>query len=112
MTSPPTQLMRANAADEPRVETREGGAIGTVHALVVDKRNGQTQFAVLSLGGFLGMGKSFYPVPFALLAYDGVRDVYVASLDRKQLEGGPSWANNAPAFDAGYAERVQSYYRS
>lgn len=105
-------FLRATAAEEPRVETRDGNGVGTVHAYVIDKRTGRTDFAVLSLGGFLGMGKSYYPVPFGLLDYDPVRDVYVAGLDRKQLEGGPSWANNPPQFDQTYAERVTSYYRS
>lgn len=115
MTTPadtPTSLIRATAVTEPRVETREGSTVGTVHAFLIDKRSGRSEFAVLSLGGFLGMGKSFYPVPFALLDHDSVRDVYVASLDRKQLEGGPSWANNPPTFDQAYADRVASYYRS
>lgn len=112
MASPPTPLIRATAVEEPKVETRDGGTVGAVHAYVVDKRTGRADFAVLSLGGFMGMGKSFYPVPFTLLDYDAVRDVYVAALDRKQLEGGPSWANSPPAFDQSYADRVASYYRS
>lgn len=112
MASPPTPLIYAVASGEPRVETREGASVGTVHAYLIDKRAGRADFAVLSLGGFLGMGKSFYPVPFGLLDHDAVRDVYVATLDRKQLEGGPSWANNAPDFDQAYAERVANYYRS
>ena len=112
MATTPIPLIRATAVTELKVETREGSAVGTVHAYLLDKHSGRTDFAVLSLGGFLGMNKSFYPVPFPLLAYDPVRDVYVASLDRKQLEGGPSWANTVPDFDATYADRVASYYRS
>lgn len=111
MSSASIPLVRATAASEPKVESRDGGAVGVVHAYLVDKRSGRADFAVLSLGGFLGMGKSFYPVPFGLLDYDAVRDVYVVALDRKQLEGGPSWANNPPEFDAAYADRVASYYR-
>lgn len=112
MASPPTPLIQAVATGEPRVESREGASIGSVHAYLIDKRAGRADFAVLSLGGFLGMGKSFYPVPFGLLDYDAVRDVYVATLDRKQLEGGPSWASSPPTFDQPYADRVASYYRS
>jgi hypothetical protein len=77
---------------------------------MVDKRSGQTYYAILSLGGFLGMGKSFYPIPFSLLAYDVPNDHYVVTADRRLLEGGPSWANNAPDFDQAYADRVSSYY--
>lgn len=110
--APPTPFVRATAVTEPRVESRDGALVGTVHAYLVDKHAGRADFAVLSLGGFLGMGKSFYPVPFTLLAFDAVRDVYVVTLDRKQLEGGPSWSNNPPTVDQAYADRVASYYRS
>lgn len=108
----PTPLARATAVTPIKVENRDGAAVGEVHAYLLEKRGGEARFAVLSLGGFLGMGRSFYPVPFALMEFDAVRDVYVIALDRKQLEGGPSWANNAPEFDQPYADRVASYYRS
>lgn len=111
-TSPPASFVRATTVGEPKVETRDGAAVGTVHAYLIDKRSGRADFAVLSLGGFMGMGRSFYPVPLTLLDFDPVRDVYVAALDRKQLEGGPSWSNTVPDFDQPYADRVASYYRS
>ena len=108
--TPTPMLVQANAVHAPRVESREGAAIGSVHAYMIHKGSGHVSHAVLSLGGFLGMGKSFYPVPWALLQFDAVRDVYVATVERKLLEGGPSWSNNAPQFDTDYAERVAGYY--
>ncbi len=92
------------------VRTRDGDKLGHVKSLVVDKRTGRSVYAILSLGGFLGLNKSFYPVPFSLLVYDTVEDGYVVTIDRRILEGGPSWSNNAPTFDQAYAERVLSYY--
>ena len=106
----PTPLVRATAVTPTRVENRDSGAVGQVAEFAVDPASGQARFAVLSLGGFLGFNKSFYPVPFALLQFDPVRDVYVIPLDRKRLEGGPSWANTAPAFDDDYAAGVTRYY--
>ena len=103
-------LVRANIADHMKVESRDGDAIGSVQALMVHKGSGRTTHAVLSLGGFLGMGKSYYPLPFALLRFDVVRDLYVVTIDRRMLEGGPSWSNNAPTFDQAYADRVAKYY--
>lgn len=92
------------------VRSRDGDKLGHVEAVMVDKRTGQTAYAVLSLGGFLGMGKSYYPIPFSLVAYDVPNDHYIVTADRRLLEGGPSWANNAPDFDQAYADRVSSYY--
>ena len=103
-------LVQANVATTLKVASRDGAAIGTIHAMMVHKGTGRTTHAVLSLGGFLGIGKSFYPVPFELLTYDAARDHYTITVDRRLLEGGPSWANNAPTFDQAYADRVAGYY--
>lgn len=93
-----------------KVRSRDGDNLGHIKALMVDKRTGQSTYAVLSLGGFLGLNKSYYPVPFSVLAYDPAGDDYIVTIDRRMLEGGPSWANNAPAFNQAYADRVSSYY--
>lgn len=103
-------LVQANVANTLKVQSRDGNAVGTVHALMVHKGTGRTTHAVLSLGGFLGMGKSFYAVPFELLIYDVAHDLYTITVDKRLLEGGPSWANNAPTFDQAYADRVAGYY--
>ena len=109
-TEPAPLLVRAALSPEMKVESRDGDAVGTVHDFMCHKQSGRITHAVLSLGGFLGMGKSYYPLPFQLLRYDPVRDLYVVTIDRRMLEGGPSWANNAPAFDQAYADRVARYY--
>ena len=107
----PTQLLvQSTLSHAMKVESRDGDNIGSVYAFMVHKGSGRATHAVLSLGGFLGMGKSFYPLPFALLQFDTVRDGYVVTIDRRLLEGGPSWANNPPLFDQAYADRVASYY--
>jgi hypothetical protein len=103
-------LLQSNVAHSVKVESRDGDVVGSVYSFMVHKGSGRVTHAVLSLGGFLGMGKSFYPVPFALLQFDPVRDLYVITVDRRLLEGGPSWSNNAPVFDQAYADRVASYY--
>jgi hypothetical protein len=107
----PTQiLVQSTLSATMKVDSRDGDHLGAVHAFMVHKGSGRVTHAVLSLGGFLGMGKSFYPLPFALLQFDAVRDLYVVTIDRRMLEGGPSWANNAPVFDQAYADRVARYY--
>ena len=109
----PTQiLIQSNVAHSLKIESRDGDSVGSVYSFMVHKGTGKVTHAVLSLGGFLGMGRSFYPLPFALLDFDPVRDLYVVTIDRRLLEGGPSWANNAPVFDQAYADRVASYYGS
>ncbi|MET0373156.1 MAG: PRC-barrel domain-containing protein, partial [Rhizorhabdus sp.] len=100
----------SNNADQMTVNSRDGEKIGHVSSFMINKRSGQALYAVLTIGGFLGLGKAYYPLPFSLLAYDPVNDGYQITIDRRVLEGGPSWANNAPLFDQSYADRVASYY--
>jgi hypothetical protein len=110
-TATPTLLLaQANVAGSLRLDSRDGDHIGSVFAFMVHKGTGRATHAILALGGFLGMGKSYYPLPFELLSFDAVRDLYVVTIDRRMLEGGPSWANNAPEFDQAYADRVAGYY--
>ncbi|MHA6719179.1 PRC-barrel domain-containing protein [Sphingomonas sp. RS6] len=106
-----TSLLVSARVDGLRLRSRDGDSIGQIHAMMVDKGSGTTRYAVLALGGFLGMGKSFYPLPFELLAYDPGADDYVVTIDRRVLEGGPSWSNNAPDFTQAYADRVSGYYQ-
>ena len=107
----PTNLLLAtNKVDGTKVATRDGDALGTVYSLMINKRTGGATYAVLSLGGFLGMGKSYYPLPFQSLTYDHVADGYVVTIDRRLLEGGPSWSSNPPEFNQAYADRVSQYY--
>lgn len=108
--TPTLLLIQANVSGSVKVESRDGDHVGAIHAFEVHKASGRVTHAVLSLGGFLGVGKSYYPLPFQLLQFDPVRDLYVVTIDRRLLEGGPSWANNAPVFDQAYADRVASYY--
>lgn len=113
--SPATEtnlLVASNRIDGTKVTGRDGDSIGSVHSLMIDKRTGRSMYAVLSLGGFLGLGKSYYPLPFELLSFDPLTDSYSVTIDRRLLEGGPSWANNPPEFDQAYADRVSSYYGS
>lgn len=104
-------LVPASLAETMKVRARDTNkAIGTLHAFMVHKRSGRSMYAVLSLGGFLGVGRTYYPVPIQLLAYDLAADAYVSSVEAKTLEGGPNWSGTAPDFDQAYADRVASYY--
>lgn len=107
---PIQMLVQSNETDVMKVKTLEGDKLGSVFAFLIHKRSGRVAYVVLTIGGFLGMGKAYYPLPFSLLAFDATSDTYMIRIERKVLEGGPSWANNPPLFDQAYANRLASYY--
>ena len=52
------------------VYDRKGDKIGSVHHLMINKYTGQVAYAVISFGGFLGIGAEYHPIPWRLLDYD------------------------------------------
>jgi sporulation protein YlmC with PRC-barrel domain len=44
--------------------------IGSIERVMIDKRSGKVSYAVLSFGGFLGIGDDHYPIPWESLKYD------------------------------------------
>jgi len=93
-----------------------GERIGTIDNLSIDKTSGQVIYALLSFGGFLGIGERFHPLPWKVLDYDAVREGYVVPLDKAQLQAAPSYTQDElEAFGAGdqtYRDRLFAYYGS
>ncbi len=86
------ELISSRRVEGTRVYNREGEKLGTVHSVMIEKRSGQVSYALLFLGGFLGIGTNVHPVPWEMLSYDLDRDGYVIDLTREQLENAPTFA--------------------
>ncbi len=94
------------------VYNRQAEHLGSVYNLMVDKHSGQVAYAVMSFGGFLGMGESYHPLPWRALTYDPHQGGYVVDLDRSRLETAPSYTSStAPNWsDRNYGHRVDDFY--
>ncbi len=106
------RLIASNKVEGTAVYNRQGERLGTVHNFMVDKYTGQVAYAVMSFGGFLGLGESYHPLPWRVLTYDTNMGGYVVDLDKSKLEGAPSYtAANEPNWsDRDYGRRVHDYY--
>jgi PRC-barrel domain len=91
---------------------RQGERLGTVHNFMVDKSTGQVAYAVMSFGGFLGMGESYHPLPWRVLNYDTRQGGFVIDVDRSRLEKAPSYmASKVPNWsDRTYGSRIGQFY--
>lgn len=95
------------------VHGRDGDKLGTIAKLILDERTGQIAYVILSTGGFLGLGQSYHPIPWSAFRFDETEGGYVANIDKRLLEGAPSFRpDSAPAFDEAYGRRVTDYYRA
>jgi hypothetical protein len=91
-----------------------GENIGEIEDVMIDKPTGKVAYAVMSFGGFLGMGKRHHPLPWSLLKYDTGLGGYVVNLSKEQLEGAPSYGDeDKPNWsDRAYENKVHSHYGS
>ena len=61
------RLIASNKVEGTAVFDRAGEQLGTVYNFMVDKVSGQVAYAVMSFGGFLGIGESYHPLPWRAL---------------------------------------------
>jgi hypothetical protein len=105
------RLIASDKVEGTAVYNRQNERLGSVYNFMVDKRSGQVAYAVLSFGGFLGIGDSYYPLPWKALSYDTKMGGYVVDLDKDRLQGAPSYAAEAADWnDPAYGRRIDEYY--
>ncbi len=68
--------------------------IGSVQRVMIDKISGKVAYAVISFGGFLGMGEDYYPLPWPNLKYDTNLGGYRVGVTEDQLKGAPKYSNS------------------
>lgn len=105
------RLIAADKVEGTTVYNRTGDSLGSIYGLMLDKVDGRVAYAVMSFGGFLGIGERYHPLPWATLTYDTARGGYVVDLSREQLEDAPSYASDESPWDRpGYGRTVHDYY--
>jgi hypothetical protein len=104
-------LIAADKVKGTNVYNRAGEKLGSVEDIMIDKVSGRAIYAVMSFGGFLGMGEKHHPLPWATLKYDTQKGGYVVNLDKKQLEGAPNYDRDSEfKWTPEYGRKVDSYY--
>ena len=68
--------------------------IGKIERIMIDKQSGKVAYAVLSFGGFLGIGDEHYPIPWGKLTYDEGLGGYRTDISKDTLEGAPRYRSD------------------
>jgi sporulation protein YlmC with PRC-barrel domain len=104
-------LIASDRVEGTAVYNLRGEKLGRISNFMVDKRSGQVRYAVLSFGGFLGLGNDHYPLPWSMLRYDTKLDGYAIELDKRVLDDAPRYAGDRqPGYDEDYGRSVYQYY--
>jgi hypothetical protein len=106
-------LIASNKVEGTAVYNRQGDKLGEVYNFMVGKRSGEVAYAIMSFGGFLGIGQKYHPLPWNALTYDTGKKGYVVDADKERLMGAPSYqAGEDPFARPGYGQQVRDYWSS
>ena len=83
-------LVPSDRVEGASIYDHDGGKIGTIERLMLDKMTGAVAYAVVRYSSFLGVDSHHYPVPWHSLKYDLVRKCYETDLTLEELRSGPS----------------------
>jgi hypothetical protein len=104
-------LIASNKVEGTAVYGRDGERLGSVYNFMVSKRSGQVTYAVMSFGGWLGLGERYHPLPWDALTYNADLGGYVVGLTKERLRTAPSHsADQNATFSEDYWRQVRTYW--
>ncbi|MBI2736363.1 MAG: PRC-barrel domain-containing protein [Rhodospirillales bacterium] len=87
----PNTLINAERVEGTSVYNAQGDKLGSIDDIMLDKVSGKAIYAIMSFGGFLGIGEKYHPIPWSALNYDESKGGYVVNLDKQMLERAPTY---------------------
>lgn len=106
------RVLAASTLAGDQVQNSAGEDLGKVDEIMIDIPAGKVAYAVLSFGGFLGMGNKLFAVPWSALKLDEDKKHFILDVDKKKLENAPGFdKDNWPDMaDATWGAHIFSYY--
>jgi hypothetical protein len=106
-------LIGSDKVDGTAVYGADQEKIGSIQRVMIDKISGKVAYAVMSFGGFLGMGDDYYPVPWSTLKYDTNLEGYRVNLTNDQLKNAPKYSSSTDwNWSRDNDRRVYEYYKA
>lgn len=109
---PSPKLMSAGSLTGDDIYNLAGEEIGDLKEIMLDMQTGRVSYAVLSFGGFLGMGEKLFAVPWQALTLDAENKRLILDIDKNRLETAPGFNKDAwpDMADATWESGIHSYY--
>lgn len=95
-----------------RVINAEHEDLGKIEDLVLDTRTNRVAYAILSLGGILGLGEEHFAIPWEAFSFDLSEKRAVLNIDKDRFKNAPSfdkdkWPDMA---DTAWATKLHNHY--
>ncbi len=89
-----------------------GNKIGQIDHLMIDKVSGVIRYAIMTFGGFLGIGEGEHPLPWKAFKYDTNLGGYVTNVSEEQLKNAPEYNEQSSWSDRDWEERLHQHFGS
>src|SRR4029450_3000741 len=105
-------LIAASKVHGTNVYNGQGGSLGSIYDVMIDKRSGNVAYAVMAFGGFLGMGEDYHPLPWSVLTYNPTLGGYEINVTEQQLKNAPKYSRyeSWDWADRARTEKVSHFY--
>jgi len=107
------RLIAAQKVNGTAVFNLSGEKLGSIDDIMIDKVSGRAIYAIMSFGGFLGIGEKSHPLPWTTLKYDEQQGGYVVNLDKNRLQDAPTYDRGSDfTWTPEYGRRVDKFYET
>ena len=90
------------------IKNEQGEDLGTVKEIMIDLDSGSVAYMVMAAGGVLGMGDSYFAVPWQMVRVDTEEEHVVVDLDKETIDNAPGFVkDNWP--DTSEVSRIEHY---
>ena len=109
---PGPEIMDAATFKGEKVVNAAREDLGKIEAIMLDVTSGRIAYAVLSFGGFLGMGAKLFALPWAVLTLDVAKKCFLLDVSKEKLENAEGFDKDhwPTMVDPEWASLLHSYY--
>jgi sporulation protein YlmC with PRC-barrel domain len=96
-----------------KVRNGAGESLGKIEDITIHIDSGRIAYAVLSFGGFMGVGDKLFAVPWNAMTVDLDAHEFVLDVDKERLENAPGFAKHEWPLegDPSFLDEVYAYYQ-
>lgn len=107
-------LMGANTLIGNDVYNQSDESLGDIKEIMLNMHSGEVAYAVVSFGGFLGMGEKLFAVPWTALTLDTEHKRFVLNVNKERLESAPGFDQDdwPDMVDPEWEKDIHTYYRT
>jgi hypothetical protein len=104
-------LIASDKVEGTAVYRSNGDKVGSIERVMIDKISGKVAYAVMSFGGFMGIGEDYYPPPWQLLTYNPRLEGYEVNISEQQLKGAPKYSVHENWDWTRRGQAIDEYYK-